>query len=189
MTYKLLLSVGLALLATPLFAAETNDAAVSNATAMEQETATPVSTPAATTTAEEQSGFSRGSVVRSTFTTEIKEREPANDLKTITNDEGKVYYYTELRDMSGQTATHRWEYNGEVKAEVKFNVGGPRWRVWSSKSFVPGWTGDWKVSVINGAGEVIAEDMFNYAAAEMKETPAPAQVEPAPMAPAAPAAQ
>lgn len=187
MTYQLLLSVGLALLTTPLFAAESNGAAAENATAMEQETSAPAA--AATTTAVEQSGFSRGSVVRSTFTTAIEDREPVNDMKTITNNEGKVFYYTELRDMSGQTATHRWEYNGEVKAEVKFNVGGPRWRVWSSKSFVPGWTGDWKVSVINGAGEIISEDMFNYAAAEMQETPAPGQVETAPMESAAPTAQ
>ena len=185
MTYKVLLSVGLALLTTPLFAAEAGDAAVSEATALEQETVTPA--PAATTTAVEQSGFSRGSVVRSAFTTEVKDREPASDLKTITNNEGTIIYYTELRDMSGQTATHRWEYNGEVKAEVTFNVRGPRWRVWSSKNFVPGWTGDWKVSVLNGAGEVISEDMFNYAVAEVTETPAAAPAEPAAIEPAAPA--
>ena len=185
MTYKTLLGISLALLTSPLLAAEASDAAVSSATTMEQETAAPEAA-AATTTAAEQSGFSRGSVVRSAFTTAIEEREPANNLKTISNDEGKVFYYTELRDMSGQTATHRWEYNGEVKAEIKFNVRGPRWRVWSSKSFVPGWTGDWKVSVINGADEIISEDMFSYAVAEMTETPALA--EPILTEPVAPAA-
>lgn len=188
MTYRTLLGISLALLTSPILAAEASDSAVSTATAIEQEATAPETTAATTTTAE-QSGFSRGSVVRSAFTTAIEEREPANDLKTISNDEGKVFYYTELRDMSGQTATHRWEYNGEVKAEIKFNVRGPRWRVWSSKSFVPGWTGDWKVSVINGADEVISEDMFSYAAAEMKEMPAPAQIEPATMEPATPSAQ
>ena len=187
MTYKTLLGVGLALLTSPLLAAEASDSAVSTATAIEQEAATPEAMVVTTTTAE-QSGFSRGSVVRSAFTTAIEEREPANDLKTISNDEGKVFYYTELRDMSGQTAIHRWEYNGEVKAEVKFNVRGPRWRVWSSKSFVPGWTGDWKVSVVNGANEIISEDMFSYAVAEMKEMPAPEQAAPVTTEPATPAA-
>lgn len=177
MMRKILLGVGLTFLTAPLLAAEIDAAAISNATAIEQEAVAPV-----TTTVAEQSGFSRGSVVRSTFTTAIEEREPANDLKTIANSEGKVFYYTELRDMSGQTAIHRWEYDGEVKAEVKFDVRGPRWRVWSSKSFVPGWIGDWKVSVINGAGEVISEDMFKYAAAaEVTETPA---AEATPAAPA-----
>lgn len=105
----------------------------------------------------EQSGFSRGSVVRSAFTREIAEREPTENLQNLTNENGQVKFFTELRDMSGQTAIHRWEYDGKVVAEVEFNVKGPRWRVWSSKSIIPQWTGDWKVSVINGAGEVISE--------------------------------
>jgi len=105
----------------------------------------------------EQAGFSQGSVVRSAFTSEISEREPIDKLKETPND-SKVYFFTELRDMSGQTAIHRWQHNGEVKAEVEFKVGGPRWRVWSSKSFNPEWTGEWKVSVVNGANEIIKEE-------------------------------
>ena len=120
----------------------------------------------------EQSGFSRGSVVRSAFTREIDEREPMENLENLTNDNGQVKFFTELRDMSGQTAIHRWEYDGKVVAEVEFNVKGPRWRVWSSKSFVPQWTGDWKVSVINGAGEVISEKNLSYdVATAPTETP------------------
>lgn len=120
----------------------------------------------------EQSGFSRGSVVRSAFTREIDEREPMENLQKLTNESDQVKFFTELRDMSGQTAIHRWEYEGKVVAEIEFNVKGPRWRVWSSKSFVPQWTGDWKVSVINGAGEVISEKKLNYdvAAAPMATT-------------------
>ncbi len=118
----------------------------------------------------EQSGFSRGSVVRSAFTRDVAEREPTEDLQKLTNDNGQVKFFTELRDMSGQTAIHRWEYDGKVVAEVKFNVKGPRWRVWSSKKFVPEWTGDWKVSVLNGAGEVISEKNLSYDVAAMPES-------------------
>jgi len=123
----------------------------------------------------EQSGFSRGSVVRSVFTSAVEEREPTDSIKELNTNSDKVIYYTELRDMAGQTAKHRWEYNGEVMAEVEFNVGGARWRVWSSKSFVPGWTGEWKVSVLNGANEVISEDVLTYspATAEPVEESAP----------------
>ena len=131
----------------------------------------------------EQSRFSRGSVVRSAFTRDIDEREPTENLQSLTNDHGQVKFFTELRDMSGQTAIHRWEYQGKVVAEVAFNVKGPRWRVWSSKSFVPQWTGDWKVSVINAAGEVISENNLSYevaaAPAAEAETAAPATTEPA----------
>ncbi len=117
----------------------------------------------------EQSGFSRGSVVRSAFTTQIADREPLENIEKLSNENNKVMFFTELRDMSGQTAVHRWEHDGKVVAEVKFNVKGPRWRVWSSKTLMPQWTGDWKVSVINGAGEVIAEKDFNYVAAAKTE--------------------
>lgn len=128
----------------------------------------------------EQEGFSKGSVVRSIFTNEVKDREPTNTLKTA--DADKVYYYTELRDMNGQTATHRWEHDGKVVSEIKFNVGSNRWRVWSSKTFMPQTSGDWKVSVLNGAGEVISEESLKVTAAAEPEKAMPAATETAPSA-------
>ena len=123
----------------------------------------------------DQSGFSSGSVMRSAFTTRIEDREPVDNVAQLENDTQELYYFTELRDMEGQTAKHRWEYQGEVMAEVEFDVKGPRWRVWSSKSFVPQWTGDWTVTVLNGANEVISEDSFHYvtdSGQEMESAPA-----------------
>jgi len=135
--------------------------------------ATPTAEPAAQVM-KEQSGFSRGSVVRSAFTRTIDEREPTENLENLTNENGQVKFFTELRDMSGQTAIHRWEYDGKVVAEIEFNVKGPRWRVWSSKSLIPQWTGDWKVSVVNGAGEVISEKNLSYDVATAAPETAPA---------------
>ena len=127
---------------------------------------------AAADAASEQAGFSRGSVVRSVFTTGIQEREPVDKLNNANAEQQEVFYFTELRDMSGQTAVHRWEKDGDVKAEVKFDVRGPRWRVWSSKSFQPTAAGEWKVSVLNGAGEIIAEETLNLTAPEQAAEPA-----------------
>jgi len=110
----------------------------------------------------EMTGFSRGTVARSLFTTLIDNREPVDKVKQVPAETSDVFYYTELRDMAGQTAKHRWEYKGKVIAEVDFKVRGPRWRVWSKKSFQPGWAGDWKVSVLNGANEVISEEMIAF---------------------------
>lgn len=111
---------------------------------------------------EEMTGFSRGTVARSLFTTLIDNREPVDKVKQVPEQTKDVFYYTELRDMAGQTAKHRWEYKGKVIAEIDFKVRGPRWRVWSKKSFQPGWGGDWKVSVLNGANEVISEEMIAF---------------------------
>lgn len=143
-----------------------------------------VETAATETIKKEQAGFSRGSVVRSAFTREIDEREPTENLQNLSNDNTQVKFFTELRDMSGQTAIHRWEYDGKVIAEVKFNVKGPRWRVWSSKSFTPKWTGDWKVSVVNGAGDIISEKNLSYDLAKAETAPAEMKSESATTAPA-----
>lgn len=143
-------------------AAATTEAAPQEAAQQEatQEPATAQATTEAM--AEEQSGFSRGSVMRATFTNAIEDREPVDDMKSAGNSSNKITFFTELRDMSGQMAKHRWEHNGEVMAEVEFNVGGPRWRVWSSKSLMPKWEGEWKVSVLNAAGDVISEELISY---------------------------
>lgn len=117
----------------------------------------------------EQAGFSKGSVIRAAFTSAVDGREPTDNLDAVSSEQNQLYFFTELRDMSGQTAKHRWEFNGKVMAEVEFNVKGPRWRVWSSKNFVPGWTGKWKVSVLNGAGEVISEKDFIYETASAEQ--------------------
>ncbi|MDH5445330.1 MAG: DUF2914 domain-containing protein [Gammaproteobacteria bacterium] len=122
------------------------------------------------TQAVEQAGFSKGSVFRSAFTSAVENREPTDSLEAVSGEQNQLYFFTELRDMSGQTARHRWEYAGKVMAEVEFNVKGPRWRVWSSKSFVPGWAGNWKVSVVNGAGDVITEKNFTYETASAAQS-------------------
>lgn len=111
---------------------------------------------------DEQQMPAKGTVTRSALTSQVQAREPVDELEKITAQQNQLFYFTELRGMSGQTAKHRWEYNGKLMAEVDFNVKGPRWRVWSSKIFKPDWIGEWKVSVINAAGEVISEKNFSY---------------------------
>lgn len=116
---------------------------------------------------EQQGGSMQGSVARSIFTTLVSEHEPIDKIEKLQTNNRSVYYFTELRGMSGQTAIHRWEFNGNVMAETKFTIAGPRWRVWSSKNLLPSWTGEWKVSVLNGVGDVISEDIFSYVEEEI----------------------
>ena len=161
---------------------ETNPA--TETTQMQQEAESISTSPEATSeetatgsALEVQTGFNPGTVARSAFTTAIADREPVDTLQTIEAQEQTIYFFTELLDMQEQTATHRWEYNGEVMAEVTFEVKGPRWRVWSSKNLQPEWLGEWKVSVINGANDVISETTLNIVAATATES-APALTAP-----------
>lgn len=101
-------------------------------------------------------------VTRSTFTTDVAEREPVDKLGQLTNDKEKVYFFTEITGMAGHTITHRWEHSGDVKAEVKFKVGSDRWRIWSSKNLQPHWVGEWIVTVMDEEGKVLAEESMAY---------------------------
>jgi hypothetical protein len=106
---------------------------------------------------------SAGEVTRAQFTSAVDAREPTDDLtEAAAANLTKVYFFTELRDLEGQTVTHRWTHNGNTMAEVSFTPGSARWRVWSSKELLPEWTGTWTVAVIDAGGNVLIEKSFEY---------------------------
>lgn len=134
---------------------------------------------------------SSGRVARSVFTTAVAEREPTDELTTLTNDVQRVLFFTDLQGLQGRTVVHRWLYRGEVQAEVPFEVGGPRWRVHSSKGLDPAWLGEWTVSVV-ADGEVLVSEGFTYTDTVPADAPvakpAAAPVAPPAAAPVAPPA-
>jgi hypothetical protein len=167
-----------ALLAAPLYAADAQPAAGTPA---------PAAVPAAAPAAPAQP---TGTVARAQFTSAIENREPTDQLTKLTNDQTRVYFFTELKDMANQKITHRWEYKGEVKSEVSFDVGANRWRVFSSKTLDPSWTGEWKVSVVDANGSTLGANTFTYVMAPPAAPAAPAApTAPAPAAAPAPAQQ
>jgi hypothetical protein len=103
-----------------------------------------------------------GDVGRSFFTTGIDEREPVDRIETLAPSEERVFFFTEVIDMSDRSITHRWSYLGQTMAEVGFDIGGDRWRVWSSKRLVPEWAGAWQVDVIDENGQVLDTKYFRY---------------------------
>ena len=111
---------------------------------------------------EEVSQAPEGYVALAQFTTEIDDREPVDAISFLNNQTREIIFFTDLRNFGGQTLTHRWEYRGEILAEVPVRVEQDRWRAWSSKQLLPVWTGDWTVSVVKADGEVIAAETFNY---------------------------
>ena len=103
-----------------------------------------------------------GDVGRSFFTTGIDEREPVDRVETLDASEDRVFFFTEVVNMSDRSITHRWTYLGQTMAEVGFDIHGDRWRVWSSKRLLPEWAGAWQVDVIDEDGQVLDTKGFNY---------------------------
>lgn len=96
------------------------------------------------------------------FTTAVEDREPVDQVTFVGNDIRKIYFFSDLRELGGRTVIHRWLHGDAVRAEVAFEVQGPRWRVWSSKEMLEDWLGDWTVEIVTDDGEVIAAETFTY---------------------------
>lgn len=106
-----------------------------------------------------------GEVARAVFSSDVIDREPidniGNTVKVDYNGIQKVYFFTDLRSMGGSKVIHRWLLDGEVMADIPFDIGGDRWRVWSSKRLLPGFEGTWTAQVVKD-GKVIASRSFQY---------------------------
>ncbi len=109
--------------------------------------------------------WAEGTVARAVFSSDVIDREPIDDLGKVVyvkyGDIQRVYFFTDLRDMSGSQVSHRWKLDGDVMAEVSFEVGGDRWRVWSSKRLMPGFDGTWTAEVVQD-GKVIDSRSYRY---------------------------
>jgi hypothetical protein len=121
-------------------------------------------------------------VARAIFARAIVDREPQDPMSSFDADADKIFFFTELVGLEGQTVRHRWELAGQVVSEVEFKVGAPRWRVYSSKRLVPGQAGTWTVSVVDETGRMLHSETLGTAYADEEpgadSTPPAAPAEP-----------
>jgi hypothetical protein len=102
-------------------------------------------------------------VTRAIFTIGIDNREPVLDLDSIDSSTyTTISFFTELKDLSGHNITHQWRHDDKIMFEKTFEVKGPRWRVWTSKTLIPSWTGQWTVKVLDDDRSELASRSFEY---------------------------
>ncbi len=108
------------------------------------------------------SGYA-GEVTRAMFTIGVDNREPVIMVNSIDSSSyTSISFFTELQDLSGHNITHQWTFNGDVMFEKTFEVNGPRWRVWTSKTLIPSWIGTWTVNVLDDDRSVLSSKSFEY---------------------------
>jgi len=107
----------------------------------------------------------RWSVTLSRLADAVEGDEPIGDIGpalTVQPEQtSAVYYLTELKNMAGETVTHRWEHDGQVVAEHEFQLRGNRWRVYSGVNVLFEQTGDWRVSVTAADNTVLEDRRFS----------------------------
>ena len=104
-----------------------------------------------------------GEVSRAMFTTAIEDREPVLMVESIDSSAyTSISFFTEFNDLSGHNVTHQWTHNDKVMFEKTFEVKADRWRVWTSKTLIPSWTGIWTVNVLDDDRSVLSSKSFEY---------------------------
>lgn len=104
-----------------------------------------------------------GEVTRAIFTIGIDNREPLTQVESIrSNLYTEISFFTELTNLGGHTVTHQWIYSDKIMFEKSFEVNGDRWRVWTSKQFLPEWSGSWTVNVLDTDRSVLKSKSFEY---------------------------
>ena len=104
-----------------------------------------------------------GEVSRAIFTIGVDNREPVIMVDSIDSGSySSISFFTELNDLQGKNVTHQWTFQDQVMFEKTFEVRGDRWRVWTSKTLIPSWTGSWTVNVLDEDRTVLASESFDY---------------------------
>jgi DUF2914 family protein len=104
-------------------------------------------------------------VKRAQFCSGVQEREPVDDLTTLSAPAERVFFFTELVGLAGKTVTHKWSLDGQSMADVAISVGSDRWRCYSTKTLSGTSAGTWKVTVVDDAGTTLAEKSLTVTAA------------------------
>jgi hypothetical protein len=99
--------------------------------------------------------------VTATICTEIVKREPVGAGESFPATVEKLFCHTLVEGAQDNTSiTHVWYYGDRIMAEVPLAVNSVRWRTWSSKRMMPGWTGAWRVDIQDENGTVLTSASF-----------------------------
>jgi len=106
------------------------------------------------------------SVERAQFTSGIKAKEPTNVLNETIFSNGqntrKIYFFTELKGLTGSTVRHQWYYKRQLVVEIPIHVQGDRWRSYSTKHIPSSMQGKWTVKVQDENENTLTKASFTY---------------------------
>ena len=72
-----------------------------------------------------------------------------------------IYFFTELRGMSGRSVLHRWERNGRMMQERQLHPASQSWRAYTAMTITGDMRGSWRISAVDATtGKVLAGQRF-----------------------------
>ena len=103
-----------------------------------------------------------GKISRAQFATKMDQREPVDDVVFVDDTATEIFFFSEVLYMTGHKIVHRWEHEGREVSRVSFDIGGPRWRVFSRKSLDEEVKGKWTVLVTDEDGWPLTSKVFVF---------------------------
>ena len=106
-------------------------------------------------------------ISRAVLTRAVNKREPTNVFTSdvrLSQFQDSLSFFSELKGLQGQQVTHVWSFEGESMAEITLDVTSSRYRTYSTKSIMNTQMGHWRVDVIDGQGNLIAQKEFRVLA-------------------------
>ena len=95
-------------------------------------------------------------VMDGVITTGIQDRQPVDTVETVAASVGKLFCFTRIVGADeGARIFHVWYRGDQEMARVELPVRSSNWRTWSSKKLLPGWTGNWRVDVVDDQGQLL----------------------------------
>ncbi|CAC9540804.1 hypothetical protein [uncultured Gammaproteobacteria bacterium] len=101
-------------------------------------------------------------ISQAVFSKSVDNRQPIVIITEADDSLGKIYFFTNVRNLAGERITHRWIFKDQVKAKISFKIKGDRWRVWSSKNIWHTWTGLWTVEVLDQNDKILLVKTINF---------------------------
>jgi Protein of unknown function (DUF2914) len=72
-----------------------------------------------------------------------------------------IYFFTELRGLSGRSVLHRWERNGRIMQERQLHPASQSWRAYTAMTITGDMRGSWRISAVDATtGKVLAGQRF-----------------------------
>jgi hypothetical protein len=72
-----------------------------------------------------------------------------------------IYFFTELRGLSGRSVLHRWEWNGRIMQERQLHPASQSWRAYTAMTITGDMRGSWRISAVDATtGKVLAAQRF-----------------------------
>lgn len=107
-------------------------------------------------------------VERAFFTSEVRDREPVDELILNTGQMQAVLFFVELHDGAGETLQVAWSSDGIPESTVNLSIGGDRWRTWSSRNISTAPEQGWQVRLSTRSGCQLGDYQLPAEPAESK---------------------